>query len=157
MSQRKKSGKVTTSHKVALGALSVLGAVAGWNAIGRSQPEAQTTGQEAPAATTAATAATVVTARATPWPTIAPLAEMPRIDARPIPTLVAVAMPDTMGATGAPSVAAGIAAPSLIALPTLAPLPAMPEYVAPPPPPPAPPSQVAAAPPADSGNVGGGS
>ena len=79
MSQRKKSGKVTTSHKVALGALSVLGAVAGWNAIGRSQPEAQAAGKEAPPA---ATVAPVVSAGPTPWPAIAPLAEMPRIDAR---------------------------------------------------------------------------
>ena len=154
MSQRKKSGKVTTSHKVALGALSVLGAVAGWNAIGRSQPEAQAAGKEAPPA---ATVAPVVSAGPTPWPAIAPLAEMPRIDARPLPTLVAVASPDLPLAAGASNVAAGIAAPRLIALPTLAPLPAMPEYVAPPPLPPAPPSQVAAAPPADSGNVGGGS
>lgn len=158
MSERKKTSKVTTGHKVALGALSVLGAVAGWNIIGRteSQPQAASAPAGGAQASTA-TALPAAAAVATPWPAIAPLPVMPRLDARPLPTLVAVEIPDLPAVNpGAPVPVA--AAPGLVALPALAPLPAMPEYVAPPPPPPPPPSQVAEAPPpANNGNVGGGS
>jgi len=158
MSERKKTSKVTTGHKVALGALSVLGTVAGWNLIGRAESQPQPAGEPAAAAqTTTATTAPPVAAVATPWPAIAPLPAMPRLDARPLPTLVAVEIPDLPAvAAGAPAPLA--AAPGLVALPALAPLPAMPEYVAPPPPPPPPPSQVAAAPPPPANsNVGSGS
>ena len=150
MTKRKPARKVTTGHKISLATLSVLGAVAGWNAIGRLENSQTAT----PAAVIARPVPTV--AAALPWPTIAPLVEIPRLDVQPLPTLIPVAGQLTQG--DAPALAGGMAAapdtlamPSLAPLPTLAPLLTMPEYV--PPPPPAP-VQVAAAPPPPS-NGGG--
>lgn len=159
MNRTKKKSKVTTGHKVTIGALGVLGVVAGWNVVGRAE-QAAAVKTVAPVATPDLATAPVAPL-ATPWPTIPPLAEHPRLDARPLPTLAVVIAPDAAVVPGAASdgvTVANITAPNLMPLPTLAPLPTMPEYVAPPPPPPAPPAQVAAAPPppADSGGNGGG-
>lgn len=146
MNQRKRTRKVTKGHKITMAAASVMGLIAGWNLIGHRELKAVT--DELVATTKPATAVPSPVqpsaAVATPWPTIAPLSVAPRLAERPLPTLVA--MPPEMfqsDATQSGGPAFDIAgAPQLIPLPTLAPLPVMPEYVAPPPPPP----QVAAAP-----------
>ncbi len=158
MTKRKQASKITKGHKISLATLSVLGVVAGWNTIGRVESS-----NKAAQAVVLATPEPIV-AGATPWPTIAPIADIPRLDVRPLPTLAFVAgtatQNNSLNVTDGEmaSSVSNLAMPSMAPLPTLAPLPTMPEYV--PPPPPAP-VQVAAAPPPPSNggdnNVSAGS
>jgi hypothetical protein len=159
MTKQKRAGKLKTGHKVSIGAFSVFGLIAGWNIIGRAEQEASSAAELPPATTAtiapaAPTKPAAIIPLATPWPTIAPLVDVPRLDVEPLPTLVAVAIDvQPLAAAGAPAVAGVSALPNLAPMPTLAPLPTMPEYVAPPPPPPV---QVAAAPPPPPADNGGG-
>ena len=165
MSKQKRTSKVTTSHKITLGAVSVLGVAAGWNVIGRAAGQSAAADEQTVAAEPIALPEIdAPRINPTPWPTIAPLQTNPRLAQKPLPTLVAVAVPvgppaSNAAATGDTTMPSVSSLPSIAPLPTLAPLPAMPEYVAPPPPPAAP-QQVAAAPPpppSGGGNVSKGS
>ena len=130
----------TTSAKVTVAALSVMGFIGGWDLIARLDrgQEAQASGNLSPASPPATEPIIIPT----PWPTIPPLAELP-----PIPTLapsritaeqMASPQPGSQGDTlavpqdSAPAQLAPV--PTLAPLPALSPLPTLP----PPPPPPAP-------------------
>jgi hypothetical protein len=158
MSKRKNTKKVTPGFKMTMGALSVLGVVGGWNIISRYEnagsPEDIVVDESLdPTPTT-------ILPSPTPWPTIQPLAEMPRLEIKRLPTLAAgdftgaqtdVSLQEPQGAGD--SLALSVM-PSVAPMPTLAPLPTMPEYVPPPPPPPRP-AQVASAPSSGGGSSGG--
>ncbi|MFN2136642.1 MAG: hypothetical protein ACK2UK_11850 [Candidatus Promineifilaceae bacterium] len=155
MSKRKRSSKLSSSGKVTLSALSLLGVVAGWNIVANQERTAaagESALSEAPTA-----APTSVRPTSTPWPAIPPLNQKPRLAIEPLPTLAVTLMeqelPMLAGQTDSETTMSGglAAMPSVAALPTLAPLPTLPEYVPPPPPPP-PPAQVAS----NSGGGGGG-
>lgn len=169
MSNAKRGKKITTSHKITMGAVSILGLVGGWNLIAHSeepkQIEAQQPVADGPAAVLGPATGGPATggpttgspATPTPWPTIAPLGQMARLELAPLPTLAAT-MPPTP-AFVSPGMSAGSqttaidlgASLNIAAMPTLAPLPTLPEYTAPPPPPPMPVMAAAAPPPAASG------
>ncbi len=149
MSKRNRAGKFTTSHKITVGALGVLGIVGGWNVIARTEaygPAADSVVENA-----VTPVPTVVWSTPTPWPKIDELTDIPRVQPRPLPTRPAVVLsePDeAVDLIGSPSLPASVevsTAFNVNPLPTLAPLPTLPEYVAPPPPPP-PPAQVASNP-----------
>jgi uncharacterized membrane protein YgcG len=140
MTKRKKNNKVTAGHKVTLGAVSVLGLVGGWNFIGHVENTAAT--EEAPTEVPATPTPTTVPPTPTPWSEIQPLAQIPRLEVKAVPTLVVNALP---GGQADPSIQTGqqtavsfdlAAVPVAAPLPTLAPLPSLPQYVPPPPPPP---------------------
>jgi hypothetical protein len=140
MNRRKESNKISTSGKVTISALSALSLIGGWSIIGNLEHNAaanEITGDEV-----SVPMPTAVRPSPTPWPTIQPLAQVPRLELEPLPTLPPRAeLGETAALPGEESEGtAGVvnlsAAPSAAPLPTLAPLPAMPEYVPPPPPPP---------------------
>jgi hypothetical protein len=120
---KRKPKKFTGVGKITLTALSLLGFFGSWNAIGRMEY------QETPAAQPSdnanlkpALASAVSTPK--PWPTIAPLADIP-----PIPTLKSelTTSADQWDPATADIAANSVPAPiSLEPLPTFAPLPAMP-------------------------------
>ncbi len=138
---KRRPAKFTGSAKITITALSMLGFVGGWNMIARIEASEAQAGEPAMAPLPSAQP---VTAQAealplpTPWPTIAPLPQL-----APIPTLV-----PTLTAAGEVAVQVQpvanieLAPMQLAPLPTMAPLPPIPE--APPPPPPPPPMPVPA-------------
>lgn len=133
--KKRRPAKFTGGAKVTITALSLLGFVSGWNLIARVEAGEAQAGE--PAATPLPGPPPVTSLSdtlPTPWPTIAPLPEL-----APIPTLV-----PTLTTNGAITNQAqpaldtlDLAPVQLSPLPTMAPLPPMPE--APPPPPPPPP------------------
>ena len=159
MRPQKKANKITTSHKITMGALGLLTVVGGWNIIGRAEGAASASESVAEGVSSSLPTPTLVPASPTPWPTIQPLAKIPRLEFEPLPTVAAWGT-NLSGANGSLQVEQGTGAsfdlaamPSAAPLPTLAPLPTIPEYV-PPPPPPAP-VQVASNPSSNGGGGGG--
>ncbi len=140
MSSQKKTNKVTTSHKITTGAVSVIGIVGGWNIIGNMEKTASA--ENIIVEEDLDLAPTAVPPSPTPWPAIQPLAEIPRLQIKPLPTLAvggpAGAVQDApVQIAQDPDDSFGLSTmPSAAPLPTLAPLPTVPEYVPPPPPPP---------------------
>lgn len=134
--KKRRPAKFTGGAKITITALSLFGFVSGWNLIARMETsEAQAGGPTA----TPLPSPQPVTLRddivPTPWPTIAPLPQL-----KPIPTLV-----PTLTTSGAITVQTQPAVNNLdltpvqlAPLPTMAPLPPMPETPPPPPPPPPP-------------------
>ena len=121
--QKRKPKKFTGGAKVTLTALSLLGFFGGWNIIGRMENQETLAAQPSDTPSSGpAYALPVLTP--TPWPTIAPLADIP-----PIPTLQSRLT--ISGGSWQPAVAdiAVNIVPtplSLEPLPTFAPLPPMP-------------------------------
>jgi hypothetical protein len=118
--------KFTAAGKMTLTAVSLIGFIGGWNVIARLENQPA---QAAPANPVPAPIITPTPAGVTAWPTISPLPAVP-----PIPTLAL----SSSDAARAPEVNVGqvleLAPVDLAPLPTLAPLPDLPQ--APPPPPP---------------------
>lgn len=148
--KRRKPTKFTTTGKITLTAVSVIGFIGGWNAIARLENQQAQASEATLSPLPVLTPAAAIPAAPTPWPTVSPLAALP-----PIPTL-APQFSTTDVQTGSQAVAGAspanrvqMAPLQLAPLPTLAPLPAVPQ--APPPPPPLPP------PPAGGWATSGGS
>ena len=121
--QKRKPKKFTGGAKVTLTALSLLGFFGGWNTIGRMENQNMMDAQP-PDSSNPGPAFTLPVSTATPWPTIAPLADIP-----PIPTLQSNLMTPTGNWQPATTDVATkiVSAPlSLEPLPTFAPLPPMP-------------------------------
>ena len=121
--QKRKPKKFTSSGKVTLTALSLLGFFGGWNAIGRMEYRDTPAAQPSDNANSGPVFALPVSTP-TPWPTIAPLADIP-----PIPTLKSEpAMPvgSWEPATGEIAINTVPTPISLAPLPTFAPLPPVP-------------------------------
>jgi hypothetical protein len=151
MSKRKKKNKISKTDKLAISALSFLGIVGGWNIIGNVENSTSAKTLEVDTAVTSTPPTVQPTIK--PWPTIQPIAQIPRLEVNVLPTL-AVKMSDKTGTYTSDQIAGGSptsldlpTVPNAVPMPTLAPLPTLPEYVPPPPPPPAQPS---------SNNGGGG-
>lgn len=121
--QKPKPKKFTGGAKVTLTALSLLGFFSGWNVIGRMENK-ETLAARPSTTPSAGPAFSLPVSTPTPWPTIAPLADIP-----PIPTLQSGLAKSTGGWQPAPvDIAANIVPTplSLEPLPTFAPLPPMP-------------------------------
>jgi hypothetical protein len=139
MSRKKKNNKISRMDKLTIGAFSMLGLVGGWNIIGNleNSTSAKTIDVEEVVSPTPA----VVRPTPKPWPTIQPLTRISRLEIKALPTLAGVS-PES-GTDSLAQMAGDSeksfevpAMSSAAAIPTLAPLPALPEYVPPPPPPP---------------------
>ena len=121
--QKRKPKKFTSSGKVTLTALSLLGFFGGWNAIGRMEYRDTPVAQPSDNANSGPVFALPVSTP-TPWPTIAPLAIIP-----PIPTLKSelTTSGDNLEPATADIAANIVPTPiNLEPLPTFAPLPPMP-------------------------------
>ena len=130
---RRAPKKFTGSAKIMITTFSLIGFVGSWNLIARVENQ-QAKASEAPPPspvlppTTSTSAAVMPTS--TPWPAIAPLPELP-----PVPTLRSVANSVPEAAIN-PAITLDIAPIQVAPLPTMAPLPAIPDMPPPPPPPP---------------------
>jgi hypothetical protein len=150
MSRKKKNNKISRMDKLTIGAFSVLGLIGGWNFIGNMENtnSAKTMDIDEVATPTPLP----IRPTPTPWPTIPPLKQNSRLEIKALPTLAGVSPEsgaddfDQKAGDSAKSFELP-AMSSAAAIPTLAPLPALAEYVPPPPPPPSQPS---------SNNGGGG-
>lgn len=135
---RRAPPKFTGSARVTLAAFSLIGFVGSWNLIAHVENrQAQANGSSLPTLVPTAPVVIVPTLTPTPWPTIAPLLEF-----QPVPTLNSVANStiDAAAETAInPVITLDIAPIQVAPLPTMAPLPAIPDMPAPPPPPPPPP------------------
>jgi hypothetical protein len=141
MSNRKKSSKLSKTDKVAISAISLLGLIGSWNVIGNLENSLSAKNMdvdELEAPTTQAVRPTPI-----PWPTIPSLAQIPRLNTSSLPTLSAQGLPenevdpsDDLKTAKTAELSELSTMPSAFPLPTLAPLPTLPEYVPPPPPPP---------------------
>lgn len=163
MTNQRRGKKVTTGHKITMGAAGIIGLMAGWNIIAHSEAPDSSALAEGPAETAASVvpASTAAPATATPWPTIAPLGPIAALELQPLPTLAVTRPPQpafvspgmpTPGAVTDVDLSLSV---SIAPLPTLAPLPDLPQYVAPPPAPPAPVADAAPPPPPSGGNGNG--
>jgi hypothetical protein len=138
MSKGKKR-KISKTDKVAIGAISLLGLLGGWNVIGNLENSLSAENMNADKLDAPTRQAVRPTPK--PWPTIPPLSQIPRLDTSSLPTLAAVGLPET-GADSSEDLTAVetierfelSTMPSAAPIPTLAPLPTLPEYVPPPPP-----------------------
>lgn len=122
---RRKPAKFTATGKITLTAVSLIGFIGGWNLIAQAENQPAQANEPAFEPTVHPV---IISATATPWPTIAPLAQLP-----PIPTLAAGASIQAAQSTLAanPVASVELVPLQLAPLPTLAPLPAQ---AAPPPP-----------------------
>jgi hypothetical protein len=121
----RKRVKFTGSARVTLAALSVISFVGGWDLIARLD------NQEAQASPKNLNLPQNQSPQPTPWPTIAPLTNLP-----PIPTLIPTQTASQVAGLPAENTAPmqPVSVPTLAPLPALAPLPPMPELPALPPP-----------------------
>lgn len=142
---KKPSTKLTHSSRISLTALSLLGLLGGWNMIARLEKQ-EVQADESTPLPLPVVGPTSIPPSPTPWPTVQPLAELP-----PIPTLVPTLTTQGQNAVNLAPLPL-ISLPTPVALPTLAPLPALPTPPPPPPPPPPVPIQ-----PAPNWNQSGGS
>ena len=121
-------------------AISLLGLLGGWNIIGNLENAISADTMNVDELKTPTPQAARPTSK--PWPTIAPLAQVPRLNIKPLPTLPAGGSLEEGGDSSdmvTTERAESFNLPTMSnaePLPTLAPLPTLPEYVPPPPPPP---------------------
>ena len=130
---RRAPSKFTGSARVTLAAVSLIGFVGSWNLIAHVENR-QAQANEPPPTPVPTIAPVVIAPAPTPWPTIAPLADL-----QPVPTLRSVTNSaiDSVSETAVnPVISLDIAPIQIAPLPTMAPLPAIPDMPPPPPPPP---------------------
>lgn len=132
---KRRPAKFSGGAKITLTALSLFGFVSGWNVIARMEASEAQAGELAatPPSSSPPPVSSLGDTVPTPWPTIPALPEL-----KPVPTLVPTLTGNGgLNLTVQPAVKVELAPVQLAPLPTMAPLPPMPE--APPPPPPPPP------------------
>jgi len=135
---KRKPKKFTGSGKVVVAALSTLTFLGGWNITAQLENQGDPV-ENTPPVSVAQGNTLPIAVSPTPWPSIAPLAELP-----PVPTLVSTLTSATntgnnSGSTVTVPETSNLAPVQIAPLPTLAPLPDMPALPTPPPLPPPPP------------------